>query len=714
MSLLKQCKTKKEVKELISYVRQTKYMAFDFETTGLEYHNELEYPTIISISFQPGSAWVIPLGHYESPFKDNWRDIMQMLKPLFEDYSIVKIAHNFKFEYKWLMAEGIFCKGRLFDTMLAKYCLDEEKPHGLKELVARLFPEYANYDDEVKILVKKYGWARVPLDRLSHYGGLDADLTLRIMIFLEERLIKKGFYNLFRNLLMMMTRVLAEAEFRGMNIDRPYLESLMGKYQEKIREVETNLRNVRKLRKYEKVKFKEKKKKLIQDIEDELDALPKGNSILRTNRLRKIDRICAGDFTKKEKEYLEPTNFSSPKQLIDLLFFHKNGFKFKVVSYTTDQFKRPTKTPSTDESVLLVLKKKDTTGFIENLLELRGLEKLYGTYVKGMLEQTTPKNKVHASFHLLTVTGRLGCKEPNLQNIPRVLTGGDIKPMFIPPPGMLLLEVDYGQAELRVVAEMAKDEVMIDIFRRGYNIHVATACLMNGGIGMYDKVKSILKNENHPEFEFWERNKKKAKTINFGILYEQGPDALAESLGCSRDEAKEFKEDWLNTYPGVKKWIAARHKQAMTDGYVVGMFGRWRRLPDAMYPNYEAAKRANMLGKWSEAKRQSVNSPIQGTASDFTSLSQIVIRKQQKLGLLPATLQEAYTVHDSIGFYIYPQDIHWTVPKIIKICDNPETQRYFGFRLKHVEMKVSAEIGKSWGALKDYDAWTNYKSWVST
>lgn len=714
MSLLKICKTRKEVKELIGYIQETRYMSFDFETSGLKYHEDFEYPTIISISFQPGSAWVIPLGHYQSKFKDNWVEILLMLKGVLEDYTIVKVAQNLKFEYKWLLRFGISCKGVLFDTMLAKYCLDEEKPHGLKEMVQKFFPAYAHYEDQVQPLVKKYGWARVPLPDLCKYGGIDADLTLRIMIFLEAKLIKLGFYNLFRNLLMMMTRVLGESEFEGMLVDRPYLESLMVKYQALIRDENLKLAKNHTVLKFEKRIKREKIKALIESIKTEIEeikAKPKYNPVLIRNREKKIEDILSGKYNGKEMP--KPFNFASPKQLIELFFKSKHGFRFKVVRYTTDKFKKPTKNPSTDESVLQELKDKDGSGFIDSLLELRGLEKLYGTYVKGMLAQLTNKDRVHANFHLLTVTGRLGCKEPNLQNIPRVLTGGDIKPMFIPPPGMLLGEVDYSQAELRVVAELAKDEAMIEIFRKDYNIHVATACLMNGGINLYDKVKGILKDEEHEENEFWERAKKKAKTINFGILYEQGPDKLGEGLGCSKDEAKEFKEIWLNNYPGVRKWIDNQHKHATEHGYVRNLFGRKRRLPDAMFRDWNEAKRYNMVGKWLEAQRQSVNAPIQGTASDFTSFSEVVIREHNKLGLLPYNMQQAYTVHDSIGFYIYPKDIHWVIPKLVTICDNPQTQKYFGFELKEVKMKVSPEIGVNWGSLHSYDPWQNYEKWVS-
>jgi DNA polymerase-1 len=276
--------------------------------------------------------------------------------------------------------------------------------------------------------------------------------------------------------------------------------------------------------------------------------------------------------------------------------------------------------------------------------------------------------------------------------------------MFIPPPGMLLLEVDYSQAELRVVAELAKDKAMIEIFRKNWNIHVATACKINGGIHLYDKVKSILKDENHKDWLFWEKQKKRAKTINFGILYGQTEKKLSKELDCTEEEAKEFIQQWYAAYPQVKKWIKKQQQHAHEHGYVMSLFGRKRRLYESIY--------SDRYGVVLEAERQAVNTPIQGTASDFGLLSQIVIRELKLRGKLPAYMQQVYTVHDSIGYYIKPEDISTVVPEIVRICDNPNTLEYFGFELKDVRMKVSPEIGKTWFDKHDWDPWTDYSSWV--
>lgn len=723
----------KGIKRVVEYCKQTKYCSFDFETTGFEYYEEYKHPTIIGISFQPGSAYVIPLAHFDSPFKDNYKEVLDYLgEHLFTNYEIIKVAWNLKFEYKWLFRYGIELKGRLFDGMLAKYCLDEERPMGLKEFVSRVFPWAGGYENNIG--GPKKDWSKIPLDKLSKYCAIDCDYTLRAMLYMEPKLINLGFYPLFRNLLMMATRVLAESEYHGIRIDKEYLEKLMTDYEKQIAEVKSGLFKNPMAIKFQARERKKRNKELIEACNREIAEIEEGDSKQKarmiSSRKTKINQIIAGTFKGKvgKLKAYEGLNFSSPDQMVDLLFRSRNGFRFKVLKYTQDKkTKKDTKRPSTDESVLVELSKLDGSGLIDNLLKLRELEKLYSTYIKGVYLLLSTKTRVHASFLIHgTVTGRLSCVDPNLQNIPRDTTASDIKKMYLPDPGHLLLEVDYGQAELRVLAEMAEDKAMIDIFSRGYNIHVATACKAHyKSLDKYDIVKGIiakaeefsgeeLKQKGKEELLFWAKQKKKAKTVNFGIVYGQGDPKLAEGMGVPVEEAKEFKRDWFKAYPEAVAKIDSLQAYARKHGYVKNMFGRKRRLPDAMFKDKWEAKRYNMMGKYLEAMRQAVNSPIQGTGSDFALLSQIIVRKYRKLGWLPQGLIQLYTVHDSIGFSTDPQHLHWAVPIITNICDNPETKRYFGFSLKHVKMKVSQEVGINWGQLKGYDAWTNYTKLLNT
>lgn len=726
----------KGVRKLIRYCKQTKYCSFDFETTGLKYKDPDQYPLILGVTFQPGSSYIIPLAHKDSPFKRKWRRIfIKFGREVLEDPEITKVCWNLKFEYKWCMRYGIMLKGRLFDAMLAKYLLDEERPHGLKEFVKVMFPEYAGYEEQLKgDDGKGVDWRNTDFQKLSEYCGIDCDRTLVAMIIMEPKLIKEGFYSMFRNMMMMFTRVIAEAEYEGIMVDREYLAALMKEYATKIDKAKLALSQDRALLKYERFYKQEHLQKLIDQTKLEIrqikkdktrDDNSKGRLII--NRRAKITRFLEGKMQGK-KEVWDGMNFASPAQVKNFFFKPPYGKEYglKLTPKTFTKNKNTgqrTDNPSTAEDVILDLMPKDKTGFMQKLLDFRALEKLDSTYIRGMWQHLDQWDRVHAGFKINgTVTGRLSCVEPNLQNIPRDTTAADIKRMFIPPPGFLLLEVDYSQAELRIIAEVSGDIAMIEIFKKNYNIHVATACKMKtdkkltkyGGIKDYETIKGLIKKGDdlggkelekpeNKELLFWQKQKKKGKSLNFSIVYQQGLDAMSATLECTKDEAAEFQQDWFDQFPQAAAWIKKQKKLAHKQGYVKNIFGTKRRLHDI---------NSGIHWQEAEAERQAVNAPIQGGSGYFTLFSMVVIREKILKGELPRDLRAVYTVHDSIGYYIRPADVHKVIPELIKICDNPETMKYFGFELKDVKMKVSAELGTHWAKLLGYDPWVDYTKWV--
>ncbi len=730
-------KTEAELDFIIASCKSTRYCSFDFETNAQGYQYEDFFTTILGISFQPGSAYIICMDHEEPgeyKFPLSSEEVLRKLsKELFQDPEVVKIAYNAKFEHKILKRYFTEMKGRVFDVMLMKYLLDEERPNDLKSLVKRLLPEHTEYEDEVKNLVKKHGWSRVPIEILSQYCALDCDLTLRLCIILEPKLQENGFYQLFRNLLMMCHRFYAEAEFHGMYIHRLYLENVREYYGEEIERLKTALLEMPVLRKYESIAKKEHIQKLIDGqmaeievIQRELDDAEDPKVIASCQRKlktreAKITKYLEGELTTK-KEVWNGVNLGSPKQLIEFFYTHPEGFNWDIVE-TTDSGN-----PSTGEETLintqhrLRLEAKDAkkkkrkkleaqVEFLDNLFSYRGKTKLYSTYVVGILDKLTVKDKIHGRFLIQgTVTGRTSSQEPNLQNIPRTTTSKLIKPMFTPPPGYIVMEVDYSQAELRVAAELAKETTMIEWFNNNYNIHVATACNANGGIDQYEEVKNvILKDPTHPDNELWEIRKKRAKLINFGILYGQTKWKLSLSLECTPDEAQVFLDNWFKDFPKIKNFINKMKRKAEKDGYVTSMWGRKRRLPDAQLKgDWE------MRGYYQKALRDAVNAPIQGASNDFTLFSSVVIREEKIKGNLPWDMVFLASVHDALIFYIQPKDLKKYVPLIKEICNNPHTKEFFGFEMKHVYMKVSVEIGKTWGGKEDYvEDSQDYTKWLT-
>ncbi len=635
-SVFKIITKEKQIDKLIDYCKKTGYASIDFETSGKPFQSPVAYPTILGVSFQPGSAWIIPLGHFDSPFleDDQWVKILKKFgKEVLENPEIIKIAWNLKFEFKWLLRYDIHLKGRLFDGMLAKYLLNEERPSDLKSMVRKYLPEFGGYEENYE--GAKLDWDKKPLKGLSEYCGLDCDLTFRLMIFFEYKLIDLGFYSLFRNMMMMGTRVLAYSEFQGIDVDVDYLDGLVEKYKVLIEDKDKSLRKSKKVLRFEIHLQTDRLNKLIKEVKLEIESIKTEiedlheteddpNELVKilkrkekqiTNREEKISRYYARDFTtKKEMEIMEPINFSSPNQMIELFFTHSKGFKFKVVKYTVDKkTKKETERPSTDEEVLLELIPKDKSGFIENLLDYRGLTKLNSTYVVGMREKVSIENKIHGSFLLHgTVTGRLSSSNPNLQNIPRDTTASDIKKMFVPKKPYLLLQLDYSQAELRVLAAQAGETTMIEWFKSGKDIHLASACKKWGED--YNDIIKIYKNEDDPEYTTWKIRRKQAKTINFGIVYGQGPKMLAPNLSdiksgviVTLEEAKGFLRDFDRDFPMIAKHIKKQHKFAHKHGFVYNVFGRKRRLPNIDLPQITERQRRDNWGKVAEAERQCVD-----------------------------------------------------------------------------------------------------------
>ena len=708
-----------ELNLLIQYCKRTGYCSSDFESNGANAMYPGSYPTILGVSFQPGSAWIIPLAHKESIFQKNFVEILQWFgREVIENPNIIKIGQNIKYEMQWWKKYGIKMRGRVFDTMLAKYLLDEERPHDLKSLVQRFIPEFDGYDlpgqpgDKATTDQLIAFWSNVKLETLAEYCALDADLTFRLWIFFEQRLVDNGFYPLFRNMMMMATRVLVDAEYEGMEIDTNYLQNLRVIYQERIKTCEHELVNNPHILKYEKARLKQVKREMIAEYQEEIVNLKKanGSTAMIKTRENKLSKLLIGEYAnKKDAERLAPINFGSPKQMIDLLFESEFGFQFKVVAYTIDKkTKKESATPSTAEDVLTELLVYDDSGFIKNLLQLRELTKLYSTYIDGLWKRTNSNSRVHGSFLLHgTVTGRLSSRNPNLQNIPRDTTSSDIKKIFIAPPGKLILQLDYSQAELRVLAAAAGETTMIQWFKEGKDVHTAS-CALKWNVD-YDFVKERIKNEEHKDHKTWKARRKQAKTINFGIVYGQTAIKLAENLAMegekiSIEEAQGFLDDFNRQFPRIKKFIVRQKKFATENGYVYNLFGRKRRLPNIY---------SNSWGKKSEAERQSVNAPIQGAASDFALFSSILIRDALLRGDLPKGLTQVGTVHDSLIFYIDPGIIHDIVPKLYAICKNPETKIWFNFEIEGIEMKVDFEIGKNWGELHGYDKTVDYHKLVA-
>lgn len=687
-------KSYSELEKLVEACLKTGYASVDFETNAEPIYNDTFKPTILSVTFQPGSGISIPLQHFEcseSHINKTWLEWLTYFgRNVIENLNVVKIAWNWKFDNQIFQRYNIYSRGTVIDGMLAKYLLNEERPNGLKDMVRRFLPEFSDYEKYDSF--DSIPWSKKSLKKLCEYGCMDTDFTFRLSIFFESFLIKKGFYNLYRNLIMPASKVLQSAEKNGLPFDVELNVKLREKYNNLINEYNTKLRSIRTVQRYQNYIIKKRKEDYIETLESEIEELrEEGKDRQVKTREQKLSRIIAGEYTTKaELKLIEEVNFSSQKQMVDLLYNSNHGFKLPIIAYTVDKHKKPTNNPSTSEDTLIKLKEHDKSGFIDTLLNLRGVQTINSTFIVGLGDLVQSDGGVHPTFLIHgTVSGRLSSRNPNGQNIPKTMVNPDVKLQFIPPKNQLFLCYDYSQAELRILAHLANESTMLEWFRTGKDIHLASACKKYHE--NYDEIIKIYQDEQHPEYKLWKKRRKQAKTINFGIVYEQSAAKLAESLSTpeepvSKEEGQQFLDDYFKTFPKVKKFMEKQHKFMEKHGYCVSLFGRRRRCPKVYSENY---------GEYLEALRQSTNMPCQSAASDMALFASVIVYGKVKKGELPP-MKEVNTVHDSVYQFILPKYITPdTIYNIWDICRNPSTKEYFGFSIDDVDMSMDFTIGRN-------------------
>lgn len=343
-------------------------------------------------------------------------------------------------------------------------------------------------------------------------------------------------------------------------------------------------------------------------------------------------------------------NINSPKQLGEILFNEMqlpNGKKTKT-GYSTNAD---------------VLEKLKGVPIVDDVLEYRMLTKLKSTYADGLLKVISSDGRIHTNFQMtVTATGRLSSTEPNLQNIPvRKKLGAQIRNMFVATPGMCLVDADYSQIELRILAHISADETMRNAFLSGEDFHTVTA----------SNVFSIPVSEVTPTL------RSRAKAVNFGIVYGISAFSLAQDIGVYQSEAKAYMDAYLSKYHGVREYMSAIVDKAKADGYVATMYGRRRYLPELKSSNFNTR---------SFGERVALNMPIQGAAADIIKLAMVAVFRRLKAEGLKARL--ILQVHD----------------ELIVECPAEEGERVKAILSEEMEnaaaltvpLTVDAHIGRSW------------------
>ncbi|WP_276091270.1 DNA polymerase I [Pedobacter sp. JY14-1] len=489
------------------------------------------------------------------------RAIVDEFKPVYESEGIEKIGQNIKYDMLVLSWYGIAVKGRLFDTMLAHYLIDPDTRHNMDVLSEN----YLNYSPiSITKLIGPKGKAQVtmrdvPVEEVVDYAAEDADVTLQLA-------------NVFRPVLKELN-----AERLAMEVENPLIYVLSDMEREGVRlDIDTLVNYSREL--------EQDIRKFEQSVYDK----------------------CGVKF-----------NIASPKQLGEVLF-EKLCLDPKAKKTKTGQYQ-------TGEDVLLALASK--SDIVKDILDFRQLQKLKSTYVDALPLMVNPRTgRVHTSYNqAVAATGRLSSNNPNLQNIPiKTDRGREVRKAFIArDEDHILLSADYSQIELRIIADISKEENMLDAFARGIDIHTATAARVYGvAIDQVDATQ-----------------RRNAKAVNFGIIYGQSAFGLAQNLGIPRKEAAEIIEQYFSQYPGIKKYMSDTMNFARENGFVETILGRRRYLRDINSANQTVR---------GYAERNAINAPIQGSAADMIKVAMINIHKDMKTRELKSKM--TMQVHDELVF----------------------------------------------------------------
>jgi len=491
-----------------------------------------------------------------------------LFKEVLENPEIEKVGQNLKYDIMVLKNYGINVSGKLFDTMLAHYIIDPDTRHGM-DIMAQNYLGYTPVS--ISELIGKKGKGQgnmrdVEIDIVKEYAVEDADITLQLKQVFEPQLKAADAEKLVHEIENPLIYVLADMEREGVRIN--------------------------------------------------------------TEQLNLYSKELAVEIVRLEKTVYEKAgvkfNLASPKQLGEVLF-DKLKLDDKAKKTKTGQYQ-------TGEDVLQLLANK--SDIVKDIIDFRQLQKLKSTYVDAlplMINQRT--GRVHTSYNqAVAATGRLSSNNPNLQNIPiRTERGREVRKAFIPrDENHVLLSADYSQIELRIIAEISKEQNMLEAFTNQLDIHTATAA----------KVYGIALDEVTPE------QRRNAKAVNFGIIYGQSAFGLSQSLNIPRKEAAEIIENYFLQYPGIKRYMADTTNFARENGYVETLMGRRRYLRDINSAN------ATVRGY---AERNAINAPIQGSAADMIKIAMIHIHQDIK----EQNLQSKMTmqVHDELVFDVLKTEV---------------------------------------------------------
>lgn len=676
--------TVEQVIDVFTFCANAGVCCFDYETTKLTdlgTRDDNFKATLLSISFQHGFSYCIPLWHFDSPFnEEDLRDIFYNFKTIIlENPDVLKIAHNAPFDYHVTERYVDFTmRGRLDDTMNLYHLINEQGSKKLKDLVRLYFPQFSDYESEVK----KYAWDKIPLGILSRYAAIDTDMTLRLRNYFVSVILKdERLYLHYRNLEGLVQKSLIIAESNGMVIDVEKADINLARAVEIREAIKFDTLNNKKVKKFETAVRQITKNKAVAELEQK-KLTSKGAALTKLDA--KLSAIKAGTL-----EIYTGLNLKSVPQLRDLLY-SSEGFGFKV-PYVK---KKRTVEEATGKMYLEDL--NDTSGFIDNLLVLRSVEKTISTYLVGIKERLSSAGHVHTSFiQTGAESGRISSRNPNLQNLTSVAKLKNekavevvkmVKQQFSVPSGYTMAQIDYSQLELRLIAFQAKELNMLQAYKNNQDLHALYASKLVG-----ITLEEFYKLDKKQQKDFRTR----AKAGNFGWIYGMSAEGFVDyakanyGLILNVEDARRMRVAFFTMYPRLLEYHWEMMQKGIMYGYVRTLFGRKRHVLKITDAN-------DFVRGLDE--RVAINSPTQGTGGELTLFAAGLLR----IRLDPRVLF-VNTIHDSLIFYI-PTDILRPQLEIIKeCCENLPMLKYFTREVELVDIKVDIETSvTNWSELEPY------------
>jgi DNA polymerase I len=610
-----------ELKDWITQATRKGIVAFDTETTGL---NPMQAELVgFSLCVEAGAACYVPLAHTVEHQVDTQSNLfgdtvtaethktlapgqiamaraLELIKPLLEDDSVIKVGHNIKYDLLIMQRYNIRIT-TVEDSMLLSYVLHAgEHGQGMDELAERyLGHTNISYDEVTGTGKKRMRFDEVAIEKAGTYAAEDADITMRLYQFFKPTVTSEKLLTLYETIERPLIEVLANMESNGIKVDNAQLNALSADFGTRMEELATQ-----------------------------------------------IHTLAGHTF-----------NVGSPKQLGEVLF--------DELQLPGGKKSAKTGAYSTGNDILEELADQGHE-LPAKIIEWRQLSKLKSTYSDALSGQINPDTgRVHTSFAMaIASTGRLSSSDPNLQNIPiRTTEGKKIRKAFIADTGHKLISADYSQIELRLLAHIADISTLKEAFNNGADIHAITASQMFG-VPVAD-IDSDLR--------------RKAKTINFGIIYGISAHGLATRLGISRSEAGSYIERYFTQYPGIRDYMEDAKDFARKHGYVTTLFGRRCHVPGIQDKN--GARR-----QFSE--RAAINAPLQGTAADIIKRAMISIHKQL-LGRNDARM--LLQVHDELVL-----EVDDAVATDIEVMVKQQMESAASLS---VPLTVETGTGMDWGAI---------------